>query len=155
MQGEWDLEQEITDEERTNNGEIICEVATSATTTQSDRDILLDQLAQLLSVSGADDIFAKLPQNCKELVNNAALVADDSDSESDRMLMELSGGEPSLNVTSIKTLRTGQRRQQAARQSGRLLKQQHDLSSVLDKISAGSMGWETGGNRTNFLYQFC
>ena len=73
MQDKWQIPEELSDQERTNNGELICEVATSATTTQSERDIMLDQLARLLSIPGSDDVFASLPQNCKELVNGAAL----------------------------------------------------------------------------------
>ena len=111
VQDDWQLPQELSDQERTNNGEVICEVATSATTTQSDRDIMLDQLVQLLSVSGVEDVFASLPQNCIELVNGAALANDAvDDSESNRVLMELSAGEPILNVTSVGALRTGGRR---------------------------------------------
>lgn len=147
VQEDWEISKEVTDQERTNDGEVICEVATGATTTQTDRDVMLDQLVQLLSIPGAEDVFARLPQRCKELVNGAALEADDVDeSESNKVLMELSGGAPFLNVTSVKRLTTGGQRAQTARQAGRTLKDQADWSHTNTNPSSvdTSTAWQTG-----------
>ena len=109
---------------------------------------MLDQLARLLSIPGSDDVFASLPQNCKELVNGAALAEARNDSESVKMLLDLSGGEPILNVTSVKTIQTGAGRNTpvASRTCGRLLTQQNELPHLHEAVSAGSVGWLAGAN---------
>lgn len=140
---DWNMPEEITYEERTNDGEIICELATSATTSQSDRDIMLDQLVVMLSAAGSEDVYIRLPQNCKELVNGAVLQAENDDSESSKLLGELSGGQSDLNVTSTTSLQLGAQRNQAIPQR-RGLKQQQELSPVTRTKLSELTGWHPG-----------
>jgi hypothetical protein len=138
---------ENTDEERTNGGQAICELATQASSTQSDRDVLLDQLITILSVPGVEDTLAPLPQNCLAAKNGQALEGGgEDDSEARNVLLALSGGEATLKIVQMSSLRAGGQSGEVTQQPGRMLLQQQDEGSSRKrrKMMSSSISWRAG-----------
>jgi hypothetical protein len=138
---------ENTDDERTDEGLAICELAIEASSTQSDSDVLLDQLITILSVTGIEDTLASLPQNCLAAKNGQALEGGgEDDSEARNVLLALSGGDTTLNVAQVSSLRAGGQRGEVTQRGGRMLLQQQDEGSSRKrpKMMSGPIGRRAG-----------